>query len=30
MVENDLLEAKQEALLLKEGLIEPTWENPVF
>ena len=30
MVENDLLEAKQEAILLKEGLIEPTWENPVF
>ena len=29
MVDNDIHEAKQEAILLKEGLIEPTWENPV-
>ena len=29
MVDNDIHEAKQEAVLLKEGLIEPTWENPV-
>ena len=30
MVENDIHEAKQEAVLLKEGLIEPTWEYPVI
>lgn len=30
MVENDIIEAKQEAVLLKEGLIKPTWENPVI
>ena len=29
MVDNDIHEAKQESVLLKEGLIEPTWENPV-
>ena len=29
MVDNDIHEARQESMLLKEGLIEPTWENPV-
>ena len=30
MVVNDIHEATQEAVLLKEGLIEPTWEYPVI
>ena len=30
MVDNDIHEATQEAVLLKEGLIEPTWEYPVI
>ena len=29
MVDNDLNQAKKEATLLKENLINPTWENPV-
>jgi len=29
MVEHDINEAKKEYTLLKEGLISPTWENPV-
>ena len=29
MVENDLEEAKKEKVLLDEGLIKPTWENPI-
>jgi GDPmannose 4,6-dehydratase len=29
MVENDLEEAKKEKVLIKEGLIKPTWENPI-
>ena len=29
MVEHDINEAKKEYALLKEGLIVPTWENPV-
>ena len=27
MVENDLRLAKQEKVLLEQGLIDPTWEN---
>ena len=30
MVDNDIHEATQEAVLLKEGLIEPTWEYPLI
>jgi GDPmannose 4,6-dehydratase len=29
MVDHDLNQAKKEATLLKENLINPTWENPV-
>lgn len=29
MVEHDIKEAKKEYTLLKEGLISPTWENPL-
>ena len=29
MVDHDLNEAKKEMTLLNEGLISPTWENPV-
>ena len=29
MVESDLKLAKKEQVLLKEGLINPTWENPL-
>ncbi len=29
MVDHDIIEAKKELTLLKEGLISPTWENPV-
>ena len=29
MVENDLHEAEKEYTLLRDGLIKPTWENPV-
>ena len=29
MVEEDLKAAEKESLLLKEGLISPTWENPI-
>tara|TARA_B100001996_G_scaffold364688_1_gene333916 strand:- start:25 stop:1059 length:1035 start_codon:yes stop_codon:yes gene_type:complete len=28
MIESDLILGKREQVLLKEGLIEPTWENP--
>ena len=30
MVDHDLNQAKKEATLLKENLINPTWENPVI
>ena len=29
MIESDLNLGKRELVLLKEGLIEPTWENPI-
>ena len=29
MIESDLILGKREQVLLKEGLIEPTWENPI-
>ena len=29
MIESDLNLGKREQVLLKEGLIEPTWENPI-
>ena len=29
MVESDLNLAKRESVLIKEGLIKPTWENPI-
>ena len=29
MVEQDIIEAKKDYSLIKEGLILPTWENPV-
>jgi len=29
MVENDLKLAKKEQVLLKEGLIDQTWEHPI-
>jgi hypothetical protein len=28
MVEEDLLLAKREKVLMDEGLLKPTWENP--
>ena len=30
MVDHDLLEAEKELTLLKDGLIKPTWENPII
>jgi len=29
MVEHDIIEAKKDYSLLKEGLILPTWEHPI-
>jgi hypothetical protein len=29
MVKNDLELAKRERVLIDEGLLEPTWENPI-
>ena len=30
MVEQDIIEAKKDASLIKEGLILPTWEHPTI